>query len=333
MGCISRRVVAGLIGLAIGLALPASASASLTDQQRAERGAAYISTAQRPNGSIPAFSPIGSTSDAVLAFVATGVGRPQIRAALAYLRRQVIAGNVAGVGLKAKVVMAVSAAGRDPRDFGGTNLVASIRGQIDADGHIDDAAVFDQSLGLLALEAAGARPSKRVTGWLLDAQCPDGGWAYDAPYAPATDDEHCDDGTPTDFFTSDSNTTSYAVQGLASAGRGTFTDDPFAFFDSVRDPDHMGWAYSAGFIATDANSTGLVLQAYAAASETIPSGGLKALRRLQHPTCGAWAYTWSGNVKGDPDVGATIGAIPGLLRMPFPVSGPVSGGVPSLPAC
>ena len=257
----ARRIVAACLSLAVVLMLPASASAALTDQQRAERGTGFITGMQRPNGSIPAFSPIGSTADAVLAFVATGSGRPAMREALGYLRRRVAAGSVTGVGLQAKVVMAASAVGRDPRTFGGTNLLQAIRSQIGNDGHIDDAAVFDQALGVLAIEAAGVKPATSVTNWLLDAQCPDGGWSYDAPYAPGTDDAHCDDGSGTDFFTSDSNSTSSVVQALAAAGRTSWGSDPFAFFETVRDPDHGGWSYSTGFIATDANSTGLVLQA------------------------------------------------------------------------
>ena len=82
-----------------------------------------------------------------------------MRAALGYLRRQVAAGNVSGVGLQAKVVMAVSAAGRDPRTFGDTNLLQAIRSQIGDDGHIGDAAVFDQALGVLAIEPAGMKPA------------------------------------------------------------------------------------------------------------------------------------------------------------------------------
>lgn len=329
----ARRIVAACLSLAVVLMLPASASAALTDQQRAERGTGFITGMQRPNGSIPAFSPIGSTADAVLAFVAAGSGRPAMREALGYLRRRVAAGNVTGVGLQAKVVMAASAVGRDPRTFGGTNLLQAIRSQIGNDGHIDDTAVFDQALGVLAIEAAGVKPATSVTRWLLDAQCPDGGWSYDAPYAPGTDDDHCDDGSGTDFFTSDSNSTSYVVQALAAAGRTSWGSDPFAFFETVRDPGHGGWSYSTGFIATDANSTGLVLQAYIAGGEPIPAGGLKSLRTLQYPACGAWAYTWDGDAKGDPDVGATIGAIPGLLRTPFPLSGPVTGPAPATVAC
>jgi hypothetical protein len=332
MGSTRTKILTLLSTGALLLAVPASALAA-TDLGRAEGGLGYIASRQKANGSIPAFSPIGSTADAVLAAVAVGQGRGVVKDALGYLSRQVETGKVDGVGLRAKVVLAVSAAGRDPRAFGGTNLVAALRGTISG-GRFGTAAVFDDALATLALESAGLKPSLTVTDWLRNAQCPDGGWAYDEPYSAATDDGSCYDGTPGDYFTSDSNTTSYVVQALEAANRATFVADPFAFFDSVRDDAHGGWSYSAGFIVTDANSTALVLQAYAAAGGPVPAGGRTALRALQHQRCGAWAYSYDGAKRGVPDVGATIGAVPGLLLKPLPFTGPVIGPIATaIPAC
>ena len=332
MGRTPARVIAGVLcaGVLIGIAGVAQA-APLTDQERAERAVAYLASRQKANGSIVAFSPIGSTADAVSSFAAAGVGRTRMNRALSYLRTQVEAGHVDSIGLQAKVVLAVTAAGGNPRDFGGTNLVRALRDTL-AGGHFGDTAVFDDATAVLAMEASGVTPGNGVAAWLLAAQCPDGGWAYDLPYGPG-DDAHCFDGTDTDFFTSDSNATSLVVQALAGMQATDWLHSPFAFFDTVRDDAHGGWAYSAAFVVTDANSTGLVLQAYAAAGLPIPSGGLIALRKLQYPGCGAFAYTYSGDAKGDPDVGATIGAIPGLVRTPFPVSGPVASGLPQISDC
>jgi hypothetical protein len=313
------------------LAIPSTAFAA-TDATRAERGLGYIASRQKANGSIPAFSPVGSTADAILAAVAVGKGRGVVKDALGFLSRQVEAGKITTVGLQAKVVLAVSASGRDPRAFGGTNLVAALRGTISG-GRFGTAAVFDDALATLALMSAGLKLSIAVTDWLRTAQCPDGGWAYDEPYNGATDDASCYDGTPGDFFTSDSNTTSYVVQALEAAKRATFGDDPFAYFDTVRDAKKGGWSYSSSFIATDANSTALVLQAYAAAGAPVPAGGRIALRALQYPSCGAWAYAYDGAMRGAPDVGATIGAVPALLLEPLPFTGPVVGPIAPTPPC
>ena len=330
MGRTLRRVTAALVTLTIVVAPVAAHAAAPTDRQRAARAVAYLASKQKANGAIVAFSPVGSTADAVVAFVAAGVGRTRMSKAVGYLRSQVEAGRVDSVGLQAKVVLAVSAAGLDPRTFGGANLIKALR-DTESGGHFGTSAVFDDAMALLALESAGVAPGLTTANWLLAAQCPDGGWAYDEPYDAATDDASCYDGTPTDYFSSDSNTTSYVVQALTNMSKTDWVADPFAFFPTVRD-HAKGWGYSAGF-TTDANSTALVLQAYAEAGLPIPTGGMSALRRLQYPVCGAFAYTSTGGAKTDPDVGATIGAVPGLLRATLPVSGSVRTGLPAVRAC
>ncbi len=331
MGSTRSRFLTLLCTGLLLFALPATALAA-TDLGRAERGLGYIASGQKPNGSIPAFSPIGSTADAILAAVAVGKGRAIVKEALGYLSRQVATGTVDAIGLRAKIVLAVTAAGRDPRTFGGRNLVSELRHTLSG-GRFGNAAVFDDALATLALVSAGLNPSLTITDWLRNAQCPDGGWAYDEPYNASTDDDSCWDGTAGDFFTSDSNTTSYVVQALEAANRATFDADPFAYFDTVRDAVNGGWSYSGGFITTDTNSTALVLQAYAATGTAVPTGGRVALRALQYPNCGAWAYTYDGPARGTPDIGATIGAIPGLLLKPLPFTGPVVGPIAPTPTC
>jgi hypothetical protein len=332
MGRNIRRVAVSFLSLALIAGLPASAWA-LSDGTRAARGAAYLVSKQLPDGSIPAFSPIGSTSDAVLAFVAAGVGGRAMKDALGYLRAQAAAGNVNTVGLQSKVVLAVDAAGQNPRRVGGHNLVGEIKATLGPGGRFGDEPVLRDALAVLALVSAGSPPPARASTWLLDAQCPDGGWAFDEPYDRVHDDAHCHSGD-SDFFDSDSNTTGYVVQALEATGHAAWSASPFDFFDTLRDPVHGGWSYSGSFIATDANSTALVLQAYASALVPVPLGGLIALRKLQYRACGAWAYNWNGDILGDPDVGATIAAIPAVLGKPLPIApGPVKRGVPAVPAC
>jgi hypothetical protein len=123
------------------------------------------------------------------------------------------------------------------------------------------------------------------------------------------------------------------VQALEAMASADWIASPFAFFGTVRDPAAGGWSYAASFLSTDANSTALVLQAYAAGGLTTPHGGIAALRRLQYPACGALAYSWNGSVKGDPDVGATIGAVPGLVLAPFPIQGSVAVRLPAIQSC
>ena len=119
-----------------------------------------------------------------------------------------------------------------------------LRSRIRDDGHIGSAAVFDQALAVLALEAAGLRPSKAVTRWLLDAQCPSGGWAYDAPYDSASTTTTATTVPAGDFFTADTNTTAYVVMALEHRGRNAYGSSPFRFFADSRDATHGGWGYT-----------------------------------------------------------------------------------------
>jgi len=93
---------------------------------------------------------------------------------------------------------------------------------------------------------------------------------------------------------------------------GTDVDEALAFLPTLRDGT-AGWGYSQGY-PTDINSTALVVQAYVAAGVSVPSGGFAALRTSQLD-CGAWPYQPGGS----DDIGATIGAILGILRRPLPV--------------
>lgn len=331
-----RRSLAAILGASALFAFAPSATALTDAQTRARTAVGYIASQQNPNGSIPAFSPIGSTADAVLSMVAAGRGKDAIHDALSYLRRQVEGGKVTSAGLQAKVVMAAVAGGRNPRLFGGANMVLSLRTLEQPDGRYGaDTAVFDDALVMLALEAAGRQPSANAVGWLAAAQCDDGGWQYDQP-ATSDDDEHClstsDPGS--DWFESDTNTTAMVVMALGAAGGTATAADPFAYFTSMRDATHGGWGYTWAFADTDTNSTALVIQAYAAEGRALPSGAMAALKALQDTDCGAWAYSWSGVVPGDPDIGATIGGVLGVLKQPLPVPyAEVAKQAPATPAC
>lgn len=321
-------------------AVPGGRAAAGESQRLARAGVGYLARQQQANGSIPAFSPVGSTADAVVSMVAARRGSGAIRDALRYLARSAAAGRVDGVGLRAKVAMAAAAAGLDPRAFGGENLVASIRRAERASGRYGrSTAVYDHALAVLALQAAGIRASREAVAWLAAAQCRDGGWQYDQP-SGARDDRHCvRRADPTDAFASDTNTTSLAVQALAARGSREPARDPFGFFEALRDRRFGGWGFTGGVETTDANSTALVLQAYAATGRRAPAGAIRALEALQYRRCGAWAYTWGEATGGRlrrtaPDTGATIAAILGVLLRPLPVRArEVSRRAPATPPC
>jgi hypothetical protein len=338
----TRRLAACVIAAAVLASAWGSSALAATDaQRRARAGVGYLASQQRPSGAIVGFSSVGSTADAVVSMVDAGRGAGAIRDALRYLSRRIRAGAVTTVGQRAQVALAVAAAGGDPRAFGGHDLVRELRRTEQPDGRYGHGTdVYEHALAMLALAAASAGPSRAATRWLAAAQCRDGGWQNDDPAGP-NDDRHCrDQRDPASDFTSDTNTTGIAVQALLAAPS-TISPrrDPFRFFRRIRDAAFGGWGYTWGFRTTDADSTALVLAAYAASGRTPPNGAVRALKALQYARCGAWAYSWTTDGHGRstrsaPNVGATIDAIQGVLQRPLPI-GPraVTRPAPDLPAC
>ena len=325
-GMKSRAAIAGLlVGGLLLTAAPSSAGSSM--QRRARVAARYIVSQQEPSGAIPTFSPIGGTADAVLALVSVGGGAPAIQDALDYLQAE--QADIDTVGERAKVIMALIAFGESPRSFAGRDLVDEITDvQLPNGRYGEETAVFDHALATLALGAAD-EPVADAARWLARAQCDDGGWQRDRPAQP-TENRHCFTGQMGDAFTkSDTNTTALAVQALEqTARREKLTGNPFGFFRRIRDPQKNGWGYSWGFRLTDTNSTALVHQAYFARGRDLPDGARRALIRLQHRLCGdkggafsfAWEETENGYKRTGPDVGATVAAVPALMRRPLPLA-------------
>jgi hypothetical protein len=300
---------------------------------------------QSPDGSFQALSAIGSTADAVVSLVATRRGPASIARGVAYLEANET--EIDTTGELAKVVLAVSATGSDPRSFADRDLVGEIEATAQLDGRYGaQTSVLGHALAMLALESAAAPATLPLaTNWLVAAQCTGGGWQYLEPSSPA-EDEDCSLG-PVDIDVANTDTTAAAVQALEGLPAPVeANNDPFAFFDRALDQAHGGWGYGFGIgTQTNANSTGMVLQAYAAAEVAPPASAVKALIRLQGPLCGPKAggffYTW-GDEDGDgkderiqpDDLAATIAAVPGLLMAELPQApSEVIRPAPKAPAC
>jgi hypothetical protein len=319
--------------LAAALALSVVPASAVTNKSRARTAAGYIARQQEDNGSIVSFSVYGSTADAIVALVAAQRGDKPIARALGFLERRVRNGmvfNDPDIGVLGKIVMAVEATGENARNFGGRNLVRRIANLERPSGRLGRGTeVYSHGLLMLALRAADRGVPGNVSSWLANAQCGDGGWAFDDPPGP-DDDDTCKDTTdPNDFVTSDSNTTATAIMALESSS-GVGTADGFSYLDELRDPVDGGWGYTADFPATDANSTSLVIQAHLAAGRAIPAGAMAALKGLQVVLCGrnAGAFRFLYGDTNPPDLGATIAAAPALVQQwlplkPFKVTKPV----------
>jgi hypothetical protein len=322
--------------VALGLTAPSMSAVAgeIGTPGRVDHATTYLARHQNPDGSFPSTfgSAHASTADAVLSLVASGQGAEDVEEAMDWLEA-----NVAGadnLGKKAKVVMAAVAAGRDPRDFGGQNLVTQIQATLQGDGRYESFAssqVFDQSLVLLALAAADATIPRAAVRWLADAQCPDGGWQFDQP-RQAGENRRCRDvDDPSDFVETDTNTTGMALQALAAVPRSVpLENDPFQWIEARRDPVKGGWGFDRTFFLTDSLSTSIVLQALAAYDRRSQQAR-KALRALQRYCIKnddnnggfsrGWEETNTGYRRdGGTDLGNTVGAILGLLQKPLPIA-------------
>lgn len=268
-------------------------------------------------GANEAPSSIGGTLDASIAIAAAGYNPGaafplQENTPLDYLRTHqtaLVDFASANGGQAGKVVLALTAAAVDPRDFSGMNYVVILTGFLEPSGAYGVGDPFKQAIAMLGVAAAGEPlPAAAVT-WLVDKQAANGSW---------------DDG----FGTTDNpDATALAIMALLAGGRtpaDPAVQSAVAFLAGSQTPD--GWEYGPGFGAST-NSTALVVQALSALSEdwTTSAGGW--LEGGQTPRQALLAFqAESGAFQSDfgqgpfDDFYATVQAIPAAAGRPFPLS-------------
>jgi hypothetical protein len=290
-----RRVAAFLLvaGLVLAVAHPAPAAPPSNDPKTAARiAAAWLGRQVNEAGFIPqsanpADANLSVSAQAVVALASAGVGRQQVDALLAYLGRHVddmvASGGADDPGALASLILAAKAGGADPTTFGtpATNLVSRLVATQQADGLFGTAdatfdGVFREGLALLALHAAGVANAAGVT-WLEDQQCDDGLWT-----AFRTDTtQPCPAVDPATFTGPDTNSTALAALGLQGQGATTGAANGIGAVQAVRNAGG-GWGFLArADQSTDANSTGLVLEAVRTVAGAPDARGTTALLALQ----------------------------------------------------
>jgi hypothetical protein len=344
----SLLVVAGLL---LAPATSAGAEPPSTDRQSAANYAArWLGDQVTDDGvleSAPGTPSPGLTAQGLLALVAAGVGQAEVDAMIAALEQDVDAqvqdsGGVDQPGPLAFLILDAVATGKDPNAFGdGGDLVARLDATQQPDGlygaqdpTFDGA--FRQGLALVAKAAVGDTDPEGVD-WLLDQQCDDGGWTSfrsdTSAACPAVD--------PATFAGEDTNSTALAVLGLAAHDAVPATPDPIAFLDSVR-TDDGGWGYLADPDGdSDANSTGVVVQALLAdvGGGDPDAQGIAVLRSLQvgceapAEERGALAFQPESDGSNAPNLLATVQALPGLAGAFLPLADRALGPLPAAPNC
>ncbi|MFQ5578683.1 MAG: prenyltransferase/squalene oxidase repeat-containing protein, partial [Anaerolineae bacterium] len=267
-------------------------------------------------------SSVGATVEAVFAIVAAGqdpaAWTQGQNTPLTFL--QTDAPGITLPGDLAKTVLAAVAAGANPRDFGGVDLIAALEATFDAGsglyGGLEGGSVFGQSLAVLALHATRQPIPAQAVEWLAGTQIEDGSWSWNGDTTPGA---------------GDTNSAAIAVQALLAAGySGPAIDNALAYFDARQNEDG-GFPYqkpSDFGTDTDANSTAYVAQALLAAGRDA-SAALAALQTLQNPN---GAFRWQAALEADNFL-ATTQAVAALSGNSFiGVTGTMDAGTAPVPA-
>ncbi|MGW5949351.1 hypothetical protein ACWFRN_30750, partial [Streptomyces celluloflavus] len=146
----------------------------------------------------------GLTADIVLALASTGTGGRVAAKATDWLAAHtgdyVDRGTPGKVfaGGAAKLALVAAVEHRDPTDFGGHDLVATLLGRLQGSGRFTDdlptgdmSNQFTQSLAVLALQRTGKLPSAAVD-FLARSRCADGGYPLTFRADPAKCSSHTD---------------------------------------------------------------------------------------------------------------------------------------------
>jgi hypothetical protein len=304
----------GLLLLVSSLALTTN-SVSAAQDPAVMQAVDWLHSQQKPDGGYAGLNGStdpGTTADVALAIAAAGTDPNTVSnggaSMIDFLKVQAGAyGN--SVGGAAKLVLAAVAAGDDPRDFGGQNLVQTILSHFDPSTGLFDSQLYVHAYAVLALTAANQSVPMAAVNALEQHQATDGGWAFTGA---------------TDAGQADSNTTAVAIEALIATGHASSPTLPKAMdYLSKLEADDGLFAYQptpGSSLVGDANSTALVVQAMLAtgqAHDSAPvSKALTALDTLRNGDSGAFAYR--KDTPGD-NLLATVQAIPSLEGKPLPV--------------
>ncbi|ARQ71579.1 prenyltransferase/squalene oxidase repeat-containing protein [Streptomyces marincola] len=203
----------------------------------------------------------GLTADIVLGLASTGTAGEVSERATDWLAEEAAAyitgGNEGAVfaGGVAKLALVASVQHRDPADFGGEDLTATLLDRLQDTGRFSDAGragdmsnQFTQTLAVLALDRTGDVPDSAVA-FLASTRCADGGY----PLSLRRNPDRC---------TSDTDSTGMAVQALLAVGR-TADAEPGLDWLEGQQRDNGGFGYNAQS-DPNSNSTALAVQALAA---------------------------------------------------------------------
>jgi len=246
------------------------AALAIATPAQAASPARYLLGARNADGGFGMTPSAGSTPFATgwatLGLAAAG-HRPS-GATVVYVRRGL--GSVRAIGDVERTILVVRAAHRDPRRFGGRNLIADAMRHRHRDGSFGGYVSYT-SFGILALRRSAVSRSsgtiRAAARWLARRQNADGGFSVAGSGASTIDD------------------TGYAVQALVAAGRRRSAAVRRAASVLARWQRRGAWPLTPGG-APNAQSTAYAAQALIAAGGHAAgvNAGLRYLRSLTEPS-------------------------------------------------
>jgi len=348
-----RRAVMGLAALSLVAAVATSASATL--DPASTRTGTWLAAQVRADGSVSVpgetFSEVTQTMYVAQGLAVTDAFRSQLDRAMGYIARHVeewvtndgSGSTVAPPGSDlperlGSLILLVHTTGGDPRSFGvpAQDLVARAQAlySIETPGFYGYqepwSAVQDQSMVVMALSAVGSPPPPEAVQWIVDMQCTGGddapsavgGWMASRPTTGGVPDP-CTAPDPILYSGADTNSTAFALQALATAGRSAPVPAALTFLRLAQTCDG-GFPWFPGGDA-DANSTALVVQAVVASGASPTSSdwmldGRTAFDalvgwQLGAPDDGALEASWSPGV---PSLLSSYQGMWGLTATPLP---------------
>ncbi|MFF2927367.1 hypothetical protein ACFVTP_34015 [Streptomyces celluloflavus] len=264
------RPAAALAALALAAAVlsPTAAAADTPPPALTSpaNSAATWAAAQLKDGS-NASGDQGLTADIVLALASTGTGGRVAAKATDWLAAHTgdyvdrgAPGKVFAGGA-AKLALVAAVEHRDPTDFGGHDLVATLLGRLQDSGRFTDdlptgdmSNQFTQSLAVLALQRTGKLPSAAVD-FLARSRCADGGYPLTFRADPAKCASHTD-------------STGLAVQALLGAGRPVDAAPGLDWLEKHQNADGGFSDNGFGTAPGNTNTTALDVQALTAGGRT-----------------------------------------------------------------
>ncbi|MEI5100611.1 terpene cyclase/mutase family protein [Streptomyces sp. PmtG] len=234
----------------------------------------------------------GLTADVVMGLASTDTGGDVQKKATDWLAANAKAyieskgpGTVFAGGV-AKLVLVAAIEHRDPKDFGGQDLVKTLTERMGADGRFTDkhpsgdgSQQFTQSLAVMALQRTGGVAPKAVD-FLARSQCPNGGYPLYFGAAPDKCSSHID-------------STGLAVQALLGSGRTAAAKPALNWLEKKQLPDGgFPDSFLGGGAKGNSNSTALAVQALAVGGRTEAAAKGVAWLRSRQVNCSAPRKDW-----------------------------------------